>query len=198
MYPKILEILIDELKKFPGVGNKTAERFAFDLLDRPDEEIVSLITSLQQAKDNLRPCSKCGNIASEELCPVCQNENRDRTTICVVSYPKDILAMEKMGTYFGLYHVLNGVISTFKGILPEDINIASLIERIDEEIKEVIIATNPTLEGETTAQYIARRLQDKDVAITRLASGLPMGGMLDYADELTLIKAMEGRKKIEI
>ncbi len=198
MYPKTFEKLIEELKKFPGVGSKTAERYAFDLLDRSDEDIDGLISVLNEAKETLKPCSICGNIASGELCPICENKNRDSSLICVVSYPKDIIAMEKMGKYYGLYHVLNGVISTFKGILPEDINISSLIERVDDSIKEIIIATNPTLEGETTAQYIARRLKDKEVVITRLASGLPMGGMLDYADELTLIKAMEGRKKIEL
>lgn len=198
MYPKELERLIDELKKFPGVGNKTAERFAFELLDREKGEVDSFVESLQQATVNLGPCHICGNIASHSLCPICMNENRDDKTICVVSYPKDVLAIERMGQYNGRYHVLNGVISTFKGILPEDINVESLISRVDEAINEVIIATNPTLEGETTALYIAKRLQAKNINITRLASGLPMGGMLDYADEMTLIKAMEGRKKIEL
>lgn len=198
MYPKELERLIEELKKFPGVGNKTAERFAFELLDRPEDEVDSLIESLADAKNNLKPCSICGNIANGELCPICKDENRDNKTICVVSYPKDIIAMEKTGQYHGQYHVLNGVISTFKGILPEDINVESLIERVNSEINEVIIATNPTIEGETTALYIAKRLKENGIQVTRLASGLPMGGMLDYADEMTLIKAMEGRKKIQL
>lgn len=198
MYPKELERLIEELKKFPGVGNKTAERFAFELLDRDKNEVDSFIESLQQAVSNLGPCHVCGNIASHSLCPICENTNREDSTICVVSYPKDVIAIEKMGQYNGKYHVLNGVISTFKGILPEDINVESLIKRVNENIQEVIIATNPTLEGETTALYIAKRLQDKGVNITRLASGLPMGGMLDYADAMTLVKAMEGRKKIEL
>ncbi len=198
MYPKELERLIEELKKFPGVGNKTAERFAFELLDRDKNEIDSFAESLQQAVNNLGPCHVCGNIASHSLCPICENTNREDSTICVVSYPKDVRAIEKMGQYNGKYHVLNGVISTFKGILPEDINVESLITRVNETVQEVIIATNPTLEGETTALYIAKRLQDRIINITRLASGLPMGGMLDYADEMTLIKAMEGRKKIEL
>lgn len=198
MYPKELERLIEELKKFPGVGNKTAERFAFELLNRPEEEVESLIESLIEAKENLKPCSVCGNIASGEFCPICADENREKQTICVVSYPKDILAMEKTGQYHGQYHVLNGVISTFKGILPEDINIESLIERVTLDVDEVIIATNPTIEGETTALYIAKRLKENGIQVTRLASGLPMGGMLDYADEMTLIKAMEGRKKINL
>lgn len=198
MYPRELERLIEELKKFPGVGNKTAERYAFELLDRPTDEVDSLIESLVDAKNNLKPCSVCGNIANGELCPICSDENRDKSIICVVSYPKDVIAMEKTGQFHGQYHVLNGVISTFKGILPEDINVESLIERVNQTIEEVIIATNPTIEGETTALYIAKRLKDNKARITRLASGLPMGGMLDYADEMTLIRAMEGRKKIEL
>lgn len=198
MYPKELERLIEELKKFPGVGNKTAERFAFELLDRHEEEVDSFIDSLIEAKNNLKPCSVCGNIANGQLCPICEDKNRNQEIICVVSYPKDIIAMEKTGQFHGQYHVLNGVISTFKGILPEDINVESLIHRVNQETMEVIIATNPTIEGETTALYIAKRLQENGIQVTRLASGLPMGGMLDYADEMTLIKAIEGRKKIEL
>jgi len=198
MYPKELERLIEELKKFPGVGKKTAERFAFELLDRPGDEVDSFIESLMDAKNKLKPCSVCGNIANGEFCPICEDKNRDNRTICVVSYPKDIIAMEKTGQYHGQYHVLNGVISTFKGILPEDINVESLIVRVNQDMDEVIIATNPTIEGETTALYIAKRLKENGVHVTRLASGLPMGGMLDYADEMTLIKAMEGRKKINL
>lgn len=198
MYPKEMERLIQELKKFPGVGNKTAERFAFELLDRDKEEVNSFINSVSEATENLGPCQYCGNIASHTICPICEDKQRDNTIICVVSYPKDVIAIERMGLFHGKYHVLNGVISTFKGILPEDINVESLMSRVDDSVSEVIIATNPTLEGETTALYIAKRLQDKQVNVTRLASGLPMGGMLDYADEMTLIKAMEGRKKIEL
>lgn len=198
MYPKEMERLIQELKKFPGVGNKTAERFAFELLDRDKEEVNSFIESVSEATENLGPCQHCGNIASHTTCPICEDKQRDNTIICVVSYPKDVIAIERMGLFHGKYHVLNGVISTFKGILPEDINVESLMNRVDDSVNEIIIATNPTLEGETTALYIAKRLQDKQVNVTRLASGLPMGGMLDYADEMTLIKAMEGRKKIEL
>jgi recombination protein RecR len=198
MYPKELERLIEELKKFPGVGNKTAERFAFELLDRPEDEVDSFIDSLIEAKNKLKPCSVCGNIANGKLCPICEDVHRDQRVICVVSYPKDIIAMEKTGQFHGQYHVLNGVISTFKGILPEDINVESLINRVNQDMDEVIIATNPTIEGETTALYIAKRLKENGIQVTRLASGLPMGGMLDYADEMTLIKAMEGRKKIEL
>lgn len=198
MYPKELARLIDELKKFPGVGNKTGERYAFELLERSAEDIDAFVESIVDATQNLKGCETCGNITSSTKCDICLDKGRDHSLICVVSYPKDIIAMEKTKQFKGVYHVLHGVISTFKGILPEDINLESLIDRIDDQVKEVIVATNPTLEGETTALYIAKRLADKKVAVTRLASGLPMGGMLDYADELTLIKAMDGRKKIDL
>ncbi|MDO9517234.1 MAG: recombination protein RecR [Firmicutes bacterium HGW-Firmicutes-20] len=196
MYPKILLNLIEELKKLPGVGAKTAERYAFEIIDRDHQDIEAFANALLKIKDGLKTCTICGNITEETYCDICKDKHRDRSVICVVSHPKDIIAMEKMGEFHGVYHVLNGVISTFKGILPEDINIESLIKRVDEHVTEVIIATNPTIEGETTALYIAKKLQLKEANVTRLASGLPMGGHLDYADEMTLIKAMEGRKKI--
>jgi recombination protein RecR len=196
MYPKILLNLIEELKKLPGVGAKTAERYAFEIINRDHQDIEAFADALMKIKDGLKTCTICGNITEENLCDICKDKYRDKSVICVVSYPKDIIAMEKTGEFHGVYHVLNGVISTFKGILPEDINIETLIQRVDEHISEVIIATNPTIEGETTALYIAKKLQLKEANVTRLASGLPMGGHLDYADEMTLIKAMEGRKKI--
>jgi recombination protein RecR len=196
MYPKILLNLIEELKKLPGVGAKTAERYAFEIINRDHQDIEAFANALMKIKDGLKTCTICGNITEENLCDICKDKYRDKSVICVVSYPKDIIAMEKTGEFHGVYHVLNGVISTFKGILPEDINIETLIQRVDEHVSEVIIATNPTIEGETTALYIAKKLQLKEANVTRLASGLPMGGHLDYADEMTLIKAMEGRKKI--
>lgn len=196
MYPKKFENLIDCLRKLPGVGLKSAERYAFDMLNYSDEDIDDFIQSLNDLKYGITFCSVCGNLSEGEQCEICKDELRDHSTICVVQHPKDVVAMEKTEEYKGVYHVLNGVISTSKGIMPEDINIDSLLERIDESVKEVIIATNPTVEGETTALYIARLLQDKDVVTTRIAHGLPMGGHLDYADQLTLIKAMEGRQKI--
>lgn len=196
MYPSKFENLITCLRKLPGVGLKSAERYAFDMLNYSTEDIDFFIQSLKDLKNEITYCPVCGNLAEHDCCEICKDENRDHNTICVVQHPKDIVAMEKMGEYHGVYHVLNGVISTSKGIMPEDINIASLLQRINENTKEVIVATNPTIEGETTALYIARLLEDKDVEVTRIAHGLPMGGHLDYADELTLIKAMEGRKKI--
>lgn len=196
MYPKSMLQLIEELKKLPGVGIKTAERYAFEIISRPKEEIEDFIIALDQVRKNLQYCQRCGNLSEQDLCDICLDNSRDQHLICVVQDPKDVIAMEKTQQFHGVYHVLHGVISTFKGVLPEDINVSSLIERVNEETSEVIIATNPTIEGETTALYIAKKLESKTQNVTRLASGLPMGGHLDYADEMTLIRAIEGRKKI--
>lgn len=193
MYPKSLQKLIDDFKMLPGVGEKTAERYALCMLDGDLEAVEQFANDLIKVKQSIKQCRVCGNITEQDVCAWCADNNRDQTLICVVQQPKDIFAIEKTG-YNGLYHVLNGAISTTKGILPDDINIQSLYGRL-EEVKEVIIATNPTLDGETTALYLSRVLKDKGVSVTRLAHGLPMGSNLDYADELTLIKAMEGRTK---
>jgi len=195
MYPKSFQQLIDSFRKLPGVGARTAERFAFQLLNMPKDEVDLFADSLKQAKKSLHSCRICGNLSEEDLCEVCKDVHRDTSMICVVQDVKDVSAMERMREYRGVYHVLGGAISTIKGILPEDLNIESLMKRVGN-VKEVIIATNPTLEGETTALYLAKRLSDKVPLVTRLAHGLPMGGHVDYADELTLIKAMEGRNKI--
>ena len=195
MYPAKFEKLIDSLRKLPGVGLKSAERYAFEMLKFEEEDIDEFINGLIGLKE-IKYCKICGNLSDEEECLICKDKYRDKNTICVVQHAKDVVAMEKIQEYHGVYHVLNGTISTSKGIMPEDINIEGLINRIDENTKEVILATNPTVEGETTALYIARLLEKKGVNVTRLAHGLPMGGHLDYADELTIIKAMEGRKKI--
>lgn len=196
MYPKSLENLIQCFKTLPGVGAKTAERYAFSILDSTEEEAEFFMKSILDVKSKIKHCSCCGNISEEELCEICADPNRDKSMICVVQESKDILAMEKMKEYTGVYHVLNGALSSTKGIMPEDLNIDNLLKRIDENIKEVILATNPTMEGETTALYLDKLLKSKDVYVTRIAHGLPMGGHLDYADELTLVKAFEGRKKI--
>ncbi|MGB7595562.1 MAG: recombination mediator RecR [Erysipelotrichaceae bacterium] len=195
MYPKSFQQLIDSFRKLPGVGARTAERFAFQLLNMPKDEVDLFADSLKQAKKSLHSCHICGNLSEEDLCEVCKDVHRDTSMICVVQDVKDVSAMERMREYRGVYHVLGGAISTIKGILPEDLNIESLMKRLGN-VKEVIVATNPTLEGETTALYLAKRLADKVPLVTRLAHGLPMGGHVDYADELTLIKAMEGRNKI--
>lgn len=196
MYPKKFEALVESLRKLPGVGNKTAERYAFEVLDWSEEQLDAFILSFQEIKDGIRICEICGNLAEDDTCLVCEDSTRDHDIICVVQSPRDVIAMEKTREYNGVYHVLNGVISTSKGILPDDINIHSLLERINEHTKEIILATNPTVEGETTALYLSKLLEKYDVNVTRIAHGLPMGGHLDYADELTLIKAMEGRKKM--
>ncbi len=195
MYPKSFQQLIDSFRKLPGVGARTAERFAFQLLNMPKDEVDLFADSLKQAKSRLHSCRNCGNISEEDLCEVCKDPHRDSSMICVVQDVKDVSALERMHEYRGVYHVLGGAISTLKGILPEDLNIEALMRRTNN-VKEIIIATNPTLEGETTALYLAKRIGDKVPLITRLAHGLPMGGHVDYADELTLIKALEGRNKI--
>lgn len=195
MYPVKFEKLVDSLRKLPGVGIKSAERYAFEILKFSEDDLDAFINSLKGVK-KITYCKKCGNLSDEEYCTICNDHSREQNIICVVQHPKDVVAMEKIQEYRGLYHVLNGAISTSKGIMPEDINIESLVERVDETTKEVIIATDPTVDGETTALYIAKLLDKKGTNVTRLAHGLPMGGHLDYADELTILKAMEGRKKI--
>lgn len=195
MYPAKFESLVESLRKFPGVGLKTAERYAFEILEWKDDEINNFIQVLQNIKE-IQKCEVCGNISESTKCPICENKDRDQNIICVVQHSKDVIAMEKTNQYHGVYHVLNGVISTSKGIMPDDINIQTLVDRIDENTKEIILATNPTVEGETTAMYISKLLENKNIKVTRIAHGLPMGGHLDYVDEMTLIKALEGRKSM--
>lgn len=196
MYPKRFEQLVEAYRHLPGVGLKTAERYAFETIEWDLETIDEIITALVEVRDGIKKCSVCGNLSEDNTCDICKNTSRNHEMICVVQSAKDVIAMEKTKEYHGVYHVLNGVISTSKGILPEDINIDSLLERIDDHVKEVILATNPTVEGETTAMYLSKLLEPYDIKVTRIAHGLPMGGHLDYADELTLIKAIENRKKM--
>lgn len=196
MYPKTLQTLIEELRKLPGVGAKTAERYAFSLMRLKREEIMTFAQALVDSSTKLHACQVCGNITENDRCDVCLDESRDHSTICVVQDDKDVIALERTQSYRGVFHVLHGVISTSKGIMPDDLNLESLFERIKQPTQEVILATNPTVEGEMTALYLAKRLEGKVGQVTRLAHGLPMGAHMDYADELTLIKAMEGRKKV--
>lgn len=196
MYPKKFENLVENFRKLPGVGLKTAERYAFEAIDWDEEKLQDFIDSMIDIKDGIKVCEVCGNLSERDKCLVCGDIDRNHDVICVVQSPKDVVAMEKTREYTGVYHVLNGVISTSKGIMPEDINIDSLLARIHDHTQEVIIATNPTVEGETTALYLSKLLEKYNVTVTRIAHGLPMGGHLDYADELTLIKAIEGRKKM--
>lgn len=196
MYPKSFENLISIFEKLPGVGNKTAQRYGFSLLKKSDDEINEIVQNILSIK-NIKKCKTCGFITDEDECVFCKDRSRDASTIMVVANSQDVVAIEKTGSYKGTYHVLNGLISSTKGIYPEDIDIESLQKRINENIKEIIIATSPTLDGEMTALYLDKILKDKDVLVTRLAHGLPMGSSLDYADDLTLIKALDNRRKIE-
>ena len=191
-----IEKLINSLRKLPGVGVKSAERMAYQILDMKKEEIDTLIESFKSV-ENISTCPICGSYTENGLCPFCNDLERDQDTIVVVSYFKDALAFEKLKTYHGLYHILNGSLNPSKGIGVKDINIEPLLKRLEEgKIKEVILATNPTLEGETTALFLSKLLENYEVIVSRLAYGLPMGGQLDYADELTLTKALEGRNII--
>lgn len=195
---KSLENLTNELKKLPSVGTKSAERMAYSLLDWDEEEIKNLCDALTQVKKKIHKCPKCGILTENELCDVCASPNRDTTKLMVVCYQKDAIAFENSDSFNGLYHVLGGVLSIQNGVSYEDLGIDSLLHRVqNENIKEVILATEPTLDGETTAQFIARLLEKYDVSISRLGYGLPMGGHLDYADSLTLSKSFEGRTKIK-
>lgn len=196
MYPKAFAALVEQLQQLPGVGSKTAERYAFHILDWNEEQLDAFIQSFAAVKTGIHICRVCGNLSESDQCAICDDAERDHNIICVVQSARDVIAMEKTQEFHGVYHVLNGVISTSKGVLPDDLNIHSLVDRITDSTKEIILATNPTVEGETTALYLAKLLEPYDVTITRIAHGLPMGGHLDYADELTLIKALEGRKKM--
>ncbi|MBQ1568248.1 MAG: recombination protein RecR [Erysipelotrichaceae bacterium] len=195
MYPSNFESLIALFEKLPGVGNKSAQRYAFALLEKDSETIDEIVETIKKVK-NIRRCRVCGFLSDEDECLFCKDTTRNRSQIMVVAYAQDVVAIEKTGSYKGVYHVLNGLVSSSKGVFPEDINIDSLLKRINEETKEVIIATSPTMDGEMTALYLDKILKDKGVLVTRLAHGLPMGSSLDYADDLTLIKAMDNRRKI--
>lgn len=189
--------LIEELSKLPGVGNKTAQRLAFYILNMPSEDVEKLSASIVNAKRNIKYCKICCNITDSDTCNICSNIKRDSSMICVVEDPKDVVAMEKTREFKGLYHVLNGAISPMEGIGPEEIRIKELLKRVaDNEIKEIILATNPNIEGEATAMYISRLLKPIGIKVTRIAHGVPVGGDLEYADEVTLMKALEGRREI--
>lgn len=197
-YPKPLGRLIGELSKLPGIGNKSAQRLAFHILSISDREAQGLADAITEAKKTMHYCSECGNLTDRDPCDICRDPSRNPDVLCVVETPQDVLAMERIKEYHGRYHVLNGVISPMDGIGPEDINLKSLIVRLQKhpEIQEVILATNPNIEGEATAMYIARLLKPSGIKVTRIAHGLPVGGDLEYADEVTLLKAMEGRTSI--
>lgn len=191
-YPKEFENLIDSFRRLPGVGYKSAERMAYQILEMKDEYREKFVESLTNVS-LLKKCEICHNLSSSDKCEICTDVDRDRSVICVVQNIKDVYAIEKSNSYNGLYHVLDGVISVKSGKLPEDLNIDSLLNRI-EDVREVIVATNPNLDGETTALFIAKLLENKGVKVTRLAYGLPMGGNLEYSDDVTIMKSFENRK----
>ncbi len=196
-YPKPLAKLIGELARLPGIGYKTAQRLAFHILSLEDGEAAALADAITEAKREMRYCSVCGNLTDQDPCVICADTARRDDVICVVESPKDVAAMERIREFNGRYHVLHGVISPMEGVGPEDINLKSLITRLQSSnVKELIIATNPNIEGEATAMYIARLIKPAGIKVTRIAHGLPVGGDLEYADEVTLLKAMEGRREL--
>ncbi len=197
-YPKPLNRLINEFSKLPGIGGKTAQRLAFHVLSLTEPEVERLARAISDAKKNLRYCSVCGNLTDQDPCAICGDVGRDPHVICVVESPQDVIAMERIREFNGRYHVLHGTISPVEGIGPADINLKSLIIRLQKEpdVEEVIVATNPNIEGEATAMYIARLLKPSGIKVTRIAHGIPVGGDLEYADEVTLLKAVEGRREI--
>lgn len=194
-YPLPIARLIDNYMKLPGIGEKTATRLAFYTMDMPEQDVEDFSKSLMQVKENLHSCSICGNITESDPCEICRDQNRDRSTIMVVEQPKDVMAFEEMGEYNGLYHVLHGVLSPMDGVGPEEINIKSLITRLQkqDEVKEVILALNSSPEGEATTMYLAKLIKPAGLKVTRLAAGLAVGSDIEYANSITLKRAVQGR-----
>ncbi len=196
LYSGHINKLIDELAGLPGIGAKSAQRLAFHLVNMPKERVERLARAITEAKANVRYCRECLTLTDQELCPVCANVKRDHRTIMVVENARDLAAYEKTGKYEGVYHVLHGAISPMLGIGPADIRLKELMARLAEEVDEVIIATNSSLEGETTAMYIGKLIKPTGIRVTRIASGVPVGGDLEYIDEVTLLRALEGRTEL--
>ena len=199
IYTPALQKLIDELGKLPGVGPKSAQRIAFHLIKIPEQEALSLAVAIQQAKQKVRFCETCFNMSDEAICEICSDSQRDSSLVCVVEEPRDIVALERTREYKGLYHVLQGAINPIDGIGPEQLKIRELLERLKgNTVVEVILCTNPNIEGEATAMYLAKLIEPLGIQVSRIASGLPVGGDLEYADELTLGRALEGRRNISV
>ncbi len=192
-YSDSINKLIEELSGLPGIGGKTAQRLAFHILNMPKDRVQNLADSLTKARTNVGFCKECYTLTDKELCPICSSEKRDKKTIMVVEDTRDLMAYEKTGKYQGVYHVLHGAISPMLGIGPADIKLKELMERLQADVDEVIIATNSTLEGETTAMYISKLIKPTGIKVSRIASGVPVGGDLEYIDEVTLLRALEGR-----
>ncbi len=196
LYSGHINKLIEELAALPGIGNKSAQRLAFHLINMPQDKVNRLANVMMEAKANVRYCKNCFTLTDKEICPVCANEKRNHKLIMVVENARDLAAYEKTGKYDGVYHVLHGAISPMLGIGPGDIKLKELMERLQGEVDEVIIATNSSLEGETTAMYISKLIKPTGIKVTRIASGVPVGGDLEYIDEVTLLRALEGRVEI--
>ena len=196
-FPAALERLTEQFAKLPGIGGKTAQRLAFHLLSLPQEEAQEFAETILEAKRTVHLCPMCQNLTDQDICPICDDETRDHGLICVVADPKDVVAMERAREFRGVYHVLHGVISPLNHVGPDDIRVRELLERVGKGgVREVIMATNPDTEGEATAMYISRLLRPLEVRVTRLAYGIPVGGQLEYTDEVTLLRALEGRQDI--
>lgn len=196
LYSGHINRLIDELAALPGIGAKSAQRLAFHMINMPREKVERLARTMTEARENVRYCRECYTLTDQELCPVCSNLKRDHSTIMVVENTRDLAAYEKTGKYMGVYHVLHGAISPMLGIGPNDIRLKELMTRLEGEVAEVIVATNSSLEGETTAMYIGKLIKPTGIKVTRIASGVPVGGDLEYIDEVTLLRALEGRTEL--
>ncbi|MCM1058366.1 MAG: recombination mediator RecR [Firmicutes bacterium] len=196
LYSGYINKLIEELGALPGIGNKSAQRLAFHLINMPADRVKRLANAIVEAKDNVRYCRECFTLTDKDVCPVCANQNRNHKMIMVVENTRDLAAYEKTGRYEGIYHVLHGAISPMLGIGPGDIKLKELMERLRGDVEEVIIATNSSLEGETTAMYISKMIKPTGIRVTRIASGVPVGGDLEYIDEVTLLRALEGRVEL--
>ena len=192
-YSSQISKLIEELSRLPGIGTKTAQRLAFHIINMPKEQVEGLATTMTKARSDVRYCAQCFTLTDQELCPICSNSKRDPKTIMVVETTRDLAAYEKTGKYNGVYHVLHGAISPMLGIGPGDIRLKELMERLQGDVDEVIVATNSSLEGETTAMYISKLIKPTGIKVSRIASGVPVGGDLEYIDEVTLLRALEGR-----
>lgn len=195
-YSSQISKLIEELSRLPGIGPKSAQRLAFHLIHMPREQVQALADTMVEARENVRYCSCCCTLTDKEICPICSNSSRDHKTIMVVENTRDLAAYEKTGKYDGVYHVLHGAISPMLGIGPGDIKLKELMERLHGDVEEVIIATNSSLEGETTAMYISKLIKPTGIKVSRIASGVPVGGDLEYIDEVTLLRALEGRTQL--
>lgn len=196
-FPTALERLSEQFARLPGIGSKTAQRLAFQVLSMPQEQAQEFADAILDAKRSIHTCPVCQNLTDEEMCPICADETRDHSTICVVAEPRDVIAMERSREYTGVYHVLHGVISPLNHVGPDDIRIRELLARLqDGSVQEVIMATNPDTEGEATAMYLSRLLRPMGLRVTRLAYGIPVGSQLEYADEVTLVRALEGRREM--